>query len=290
MIIAGPSGIGDLSWMYSKLCHVGEMDYEVADGWPYRSHDYMMMLPNVKSVRYGEFVYEDILAFEQTALRGKTTWKDIEEMGAMRVFMQPNHHLERGRPLADWLPDLPTDYHYPMKIAPEDVEKARALVEGFPVGEAIGISCASYRGAKAWQTWGSDEWSSLCLDLSFNMLTPLIFLGGRWDDLTDAVAGRFDGPSAPVLNLVGKTSFGVVCALHLMIPWYIGFSSGLGVIRTVLRRPTLMLWPDHQAALSTSWADPEDLDSSRYKASPYAPVKDVCNLFIRQVREVLDGK
>ncbi len=48
MIVGVPSGIGDVSWVYSKLCNVGErLEYEVADGWPYRTTQFLELLPGV---------------------------------------------------------------------------------------------------------------------------------------------------------------------------------------------------------------------------------------------------
>ena len=64
-----------------------------------------------------------------------------------------------------------------------------------------------------------------------------------------------------------------------MVSFFIGFSSGLGIVRTVLGLPTIMLWPDHLQALSTSWADPEDVKSKKYIASSYMTVRGVFDLF-----------
>ena len=107
-------------------------------------------------------------------------------------------------------------------------------------------------------------------------------MGGRWDDLTDELELHLSEYSNQVLNIVGKTTFPEACAVHKLCRFYIGFSSGLGIIRTVMELPTIMLWPSHQQKLSTSWADPEDLYTGRYIASGYTTPGSVYKLFKQQ--------
>jgi len=282
MVIGVPSGIGDISWVYSKLSTVGKLEYQIADGWPYRAVDYMKLLPQVESVRYGEFEFQDIVAFQcvqERTLGEPLTWEALQRSGASRVLLQPNHHLERGHPLARWLPDLPTDYHYPIHIPVHCEAEASMLLGGVvDPARAVGITCASYRGSVAWKTWGLEEWVELCGYLTTGGWTP-VFLGAVWDDLTAAVSEAVPGG----VDLVGRTSFGTACAVHQKLAFFIGFSSGLGIIRSVLGLPTYMLWPVHQQALSTSWADPEDLKSLRYLATGYLSPRAVYLLFSRQV-------
>ena len=40
-----------------------------------------------------------------------------------------------------------------------------------------------------------------------------------------------------------------------------------------------MIWPDHLQALSTSWVDPENVESKKYIASSYIKVRGVFDLF-----------
>jgi hypothetical protein len=64
-----------------------------------------------------------------------------------------------------------------------------------------------------------------------------------------------------------------------MLKFYIGFCSGLGIVRTVLGLPTIMLWPEHMQFLRTSWADPEDIKSYKYIDSDYLSPKEVFSTF-----------
>lgn len=270
-----PSGIGDFSWAYSKLKHLGLVHYEIADGEPYRTVPFVERLPWTASAKYGEFRYDDIIQYEQ-ATRIPTIgarWSDVEELvkGGGRVLIQPNKHLERGRRLEEWMPELPTDFHYDITTTPFDVTMAeKALVDlKKPV---FGISCASYRGAEAWKTWGYPEWSEFLRMFQAEVGGTMLLLGGFWDDLTYTLA------SEGYPDMVGKTHIATAVEILKRLDGYIGFSSGLGVIGTVLRRPVFMMWPDFQKPLSESWASPETLETRQYVASPWREPSTVFQL------------
>jgi hypothetical protein len=59
------------------------------------------------------------------------------------------------------------------------------------------------------------------------------------------------------------------------LPAYIGYSSGLNVIRTVVDKPAMAMWPDFQAELRYSWAPPHMVESQRYVGMLWRPVNDI---------------
>ena len=260
--IGVPSGIGDVSWMYSKLKHAGRMRWEVADGWPYRTCPFLSLLPEVADTEYGEFRYDDILVFEQAAkINGPGwTWAEVNGRADGRLLIQANRHLEMGKRLEEWLPDLPTDFHYEILRKPGEDAYARELI-GPSEGPVIGISAASYRGSEAWKTWGFAEWQPFLKWLKDDKRATIILIGGFWDDLTFALSK--DGYK----DLVGKTSVSQMIEVLRLLDFYIGFSSGLGVLRTVLKKNAFMMWPDHQRELATSWAPQWMITSGVYKAT-----------------------
>ena len=57
-----PSGIGDVSWIYSKICNYeGEIELVVCGDGPRRTGPFIDILPGVKNGGYGDFSYHDIL-------------------------------------------------------------------------------------------------------------------------------------------------------------------------------------------------------------------------------------
>lgn len=275
MIIGVPSGIGDISWVVSKLINSPEwkngLEMQIADGWPFRSREYLESVgAKLADPPYGNFRYEDIISWE--AVHPYKLWEHVPK-NVGRFLMQPNWHLEQGRSLKDWLPDLETNYHYNVRLPYID---GKEYYDDLKNGNWVGISAASYRGHKAWKTWGMSEWRELC-SMIIAEGYELVLLGGAWDDLTQSLENEF--PKGACINLVGKTSFPEACSIHKLLKFYIGFSSGLGIIRSVMRLPTMMLWPEHQQPLSYSWADPVDVAEKRYIPSPYMESRTVFNLF-----------
>lgn len=247
-----PSGVGDCMWAVGKLKHAGPLHYLIADGWPYRTQPWFELLgPEVvASVDYGKFTYTDIVTFQVAQRVTSTTpWADLARQEWGQLLIEPNQHLEAGKPLADWLPDLPTDYHLRMHTSEEDQARAARLVGHLPRPITC-ISAASYRGSEAWKTWQYKEWSPFLRRLHAEVGGSIVLMGGFWDDLTASL--EEDGYPC----LVGKTSMG--CAVEVLrhCDQFIGFSSGLGMLNVAMWGKTFLLWPDHQVALSTSWADP----------------------------------
>lgn len=266
-----PSGIGDVSWLYSKLMHVEPANWIIADGWPHRTAPFLKLLPRVIDAVYGPFNYHEILKQEEYhSIQPTTTWAQVEALRHTNVYIEVNRHLEAGRRLEDWMPDLPTEFHYHIDVPAEDALRAHKLLEGLerPIW---GISAASYRGSEAWKTWGYDNWSWFLKEWEFTYGGTILLMGGFWDDLTHTLVA--DNPKYK--DIVGKTSVGSMLEILKTIDGYIGFSSGMGILRTVFDKPVFMLWPDHQVELSTSWAPKHMLESDRYVASLWREPRQV---------------
>jgi len=280
LTLAVPSGIGDISWLYSKL-HCAPpgfvFDLEVADGWPHRSVEFCQMLPRVREAKYADFNYTDIMSFQR--MHGLDTFEKVAACGFGRIFLAPNEHLEAGRRLEGWLPDLPTDFHYQLRTSAAQCDAGfdifQEVKNKFPNTVRIGVSAASYRGSEAWSTWRAERWNRF-LDLVQKAAggeACFVLMGGFWDDLTYALSKRDDA-----FELVGKTDIGTAYMLHNYLDGYVGFSSGLGVMRTLLGLPTMMLWPAHQVELSTSWAPPEMLREHSYVAAQWIEPFEVAEM------------
>lgn len=293
MRVIVPAGIGDWSWIWSKLYGVRDevSSIRIVDGAPRRTKEYVQAC-GVEDADYDLEVtggqYQMILRYEQARgidWRSRPTWEKIRGLQAPNVLLEANQHLENGLPLRDWLPDLETYYHYPLFVTDYDQQKAQEItlraINGdryspphpMKEGPIVGISCASYRGSEAWQTWRREKWVDFLKRVMAIGWRPLL-VGGNWDDLTYAVACELDLPST-----VGKTSVPQMIEQMRLLDAYIGFSSGMNVIRTVLDKPAFALWPCNekcdQKELSTSWAPPGMLESERYVAVTWRPVNDV---------------
>jgi len=297
--IVVPSGIGEFQWSWTKYLNVPEERFCILglDGAPRRLHQFCELHPRIEAFGYyAGFDYTTIRAwqkeFELDSWAAVTSQFSLGQLCAIAC----NPHLEAGRPLAKWLPDLPTTYRYPLELKPEHTEAAdRYLTTAEPNDVLIGISCASYRGADAWKTWHHSEWIEF-LHLIQQEVPNARFslLGGSWDDLTASV---FDTDSklrwltdARGLPPMGRTHFGAAVSLLERFSGYIGFSSGLGhVAAHNCGTPVFMLWPEHEQALSTSWVDPELLETGAYVPSRWLAPNEVWEKAKPWVRRIADA-
>lgn len=269
-----PSGIGDCAWALFKLVHVkNEIDViEIADGWPYRTREFVELCGF--EAKYAPFNYADILMSQH--VNKWETWGQVREARCKGVLIAPNQHLEQGRRIEEWLPDLPTNFNLRLHTTEAHKQRAQELLREVrqQCGDLplLGVSCASYRGSDAWKTWRAEQWID-CLKRVMRLDIQPVLIGGYWDDCTADVADALGLP-----NLVGKTNIGVAVEIQKELDAYFGYSSGLGVIRVMQDLPCMMLWPDHepdQRPLSTSWVPQEMLWSKRYVARPWRPVEEI---------------
>jgi len=89
------------------------------------------------------------------------------------------------------------------------------------------------------------------------------------------------------VEFIGKTTIAQAYEMHRLLDGYIGFSSGLGVLSTLLSKPTVMLWPEFQTKLSTSWAPPEMLADHTYIAVNWIEPFEVVNRIQDWVKHVI---
>lgn len=300
--LVSPAGIGDWAWIWVKLYAVrDEIEFVgIVDGAPRRTVPFVKAC-GIESDYDRAVTYRMIQIFEQQHgldWKSEPTWERIRKIGTANILLEANQHLEQGLPLADWLPDLPAEYHFPLNISDDD--KARAeittaremMAHPMKEGPVVGISCASYRGSEAWRSWGLEQWKDFLTRVMKTGWRPLL-VGAGFDDLTYAVACDLEIPST-----VGKTSVPQMAWQMNLLDSYIGYSSGMNVIRTIWNRPAMAIWPDFegfsQVELSRSWVPPDMLESHRYEAALWRPVNDVWPVakhFLRTCeKELANGK
>lgn len=264
-----PAGIGDFSWMYSKLCNVPEdikMNFSAAGVYPNRITSFLDLLPRVNRSFYGDHGFEDICLMQKE--QGFKTWKDIIESGRDHIWLENNMWLENGKRLETWLPDLKCNFHYPIKRNSTDAMRALDLINfaGNEGKKYIGIGMGNKRGAEIWNAWNPEKWAFMC-NLIRTEFSNCVFvmLGGHWDkDYALEIKYFLTKEGIDFIDLVGKTTISMAIEILDLIDMYIGFSSGLNVICTVIGTPTCMLFPDHHWGLQWSWADPADIDKGMY--------------------------
>jgi len=295
-VFSVPSGIGDISWMYSKLMNIPEvadgsmkMEVLIADGWPYRALPFVQLLPLVSASDYGNHEYDEIVTFEKFHKLDyrKTTWDQVRKMGFGMYFMQNNHFLEEGRRLEEWLPDLPANFHYPMKVTEDDSKVADRLLEKKDRAPIVGIFGSSKRGVKLWKGWLADEWFEYISLLHQNYDCQFLLMGAQWDhEIMDEIQFLLTKVKIPFINVVGKTSISVAIELMKRLNYFTCFSSGLNVLATIVKTPCCTMWPEFQDGLRYRWAPTDLIASGDYRAYIWTEPRTV----FRSIKPILDRK
>lgn len=273
-----PGGIGDISWVYSKIKHLKNVTgrevvvYVAGQDKPNRGGDLVQLLPEVK---WGGYL-NDRNSFNVIIQSIPADWPLT--VGGIGLFHKPeilnlaaNIHLESGRLISSWIPLLPTDYHYQLKISPEDISKAYQIMNGASCPIAVYLSNRSKEKQVqgGWNLWSSSEWIKFLKkfsEIDHCENATFIFLGAEYDrDKTEEVSAKLSSLGHKVKIVIGE-NLGVALECLRKSKYFFAYPSGIGILANVVRTPGVMMLPWILKGLEKSYADPEDLAYNRYKA------------------------
>lgn len=264
--ITMPMGIGDCYWVLQKMAafheYVGKQHRLIAC---IAHGDNHKTAPFLRATGFFHSVIED-----KRALRGvpefhrDPKWSTVEGSAGWRGYdfcLQANGHLESGKRIETWLPELATEYVVRCEL-PElgpDLKEPRVLLYPSGRGPNSGFNTG----------WGPAQWQAILTILNAHNIRPT-FVGAAtnddvsyWQDLQ--LVGSFE-------SLVGQTTLEQYLALiHNCRAWF-GLNSGGGIVAGAWRKKTFMLWSDSRfdgklcPEMATSWMP---LDQDWYQWFPY---------------------
>lgn len=278
-LIRVPPGIGDSIWILQKLINSKEkFDFHLSDAKPQRGKQIFDLLPEVSNIC--EYVpglsYGTI---KKTAANNPTQWKDNKDKA---FTLECNSHLEAGKRIETYLPDLPITYKLP--YATTNIDKAMASVLT-PVRldrKYMGLYTSSYQTSKNFGEgfWNANEWFDFAQKIwAEDNSIIFVVIGAEWDmDLTGILMTKFIANHIPFINTVGE-SLSVVIEILKRLTYFIGFPSGLSIINETLHKKTFMFYPKHLIPLSTAWPEEKRIKSLDYIAQLFCtPVKAFTSL------------
>lgn len=256
-------GIGDISWVLSKLATTGEMfDLVIAlDKKTSRSLPLAGLVPFINSVRQGTM--EDYYVLSQVGNAKWSDYMDAREKG-QELYITANPWLEKGNRLEGYLPDLDTDFHYPIRGTVDEVAWAESKL--VPCAKHFAIYVSAKGGIDAWSGWYEYEWAEF-IRFVHNTFpgTAFYLIGAGWDrDMQAAVNRILDIEGVEYVDTVGKTSLGKAVELIRRMDYFAGFASGMTILADVMKKPVLMLYPDYLADLMYSWPCPVSMATGSY--------------------------
>lgn len=249
-------GIGDIHWVALKLqafiaryCPGQRPEVWI---WDFdgrrRSAEFVRRLPFVTFGGYWEHPIEQPI-FDAHYLHGTAdvSWG----FHGFDSFLCVNGSLRVGRPWGDILPDLATDWRYPIVETPEDAADG----ERFAAGGPFALLYFSDHGMfKHWiRRLPASEIGPFIDRLGERLGCRMVLTGSSWD------AGFVSQIRCSAENLVGQTSLGQLLAMVRRARAFVGWCGGNTIVSTHLGTPTLMLWSDYfrDRGFQTNWVAPD---------------------------------
>lgn len=169
------AGIGDSIWLFQKLINQAEkFNWQLPDNKPQRGKQIFELMPQLTvSCEYVSGLgYKKI---KQSNIQNvKRNWWSIKEKD---FVLSANVHLEDGRRIEEFLPDLPTSFILPYET--NENQKVRAS-EMLVSGKLIGIYTSAYCTQRNWGFWDENGWFELISSLR-DTGAIFVIIGAQWD-------------------------------------------------------------------------------------------------------------
>lgn len=261
-----PSGIGDFSWLWSKLVTT-EHNFHIryVGGLPDRLQAFMKLLPSSRILSYGPDLDYCTFWDEHGFLQCRP--RDLKQTPPLRraesladlyedemVFIENNSWLEAGNRIEGWMAkDIPgTCFHYALEGADEQFARGR--------GNYFIVNFSSYGTKKAWGYYEVPIAAGLVRRIAAKTGAMPFFIGGGYDDFTRDIYDSLRD-SLSCVSLIGRTpSLREVIALLQQSRFYFGACSGLMVLTNIVNVPVITYYPPFEKPpgrkLSGTWHDP----------------------------------
>lgn len=266
--VALPTGLGDAHWCVQKLralkaLHPGRpLHAETARTPWHESWNYLKLVPFIDSACEGKHLAS------VDELKPRFTdphWTKLENCKGWKGFdyvLCANGHLETGGRIEDFLPELATDYTYPLSFQSECHYPGSVVLYPSGVGPNSG-----FHG----NWWTQEHWRKTIRLFAEAGVTPVIVGASTKQDM-DYAKAMLSGVESLVTNLVGKTSTDEVLHLISKAKLWMGLNSGLGILSAMMGTPTIMHWSVKpfgklHPAQPYSWLEERQL--SRYRVFAY---------------------
>ena len=272
-LIKTAPGIGDSIWLFQKLINAPNHErfaFQISNQMPQRGKQIFDLCPAVSV----QCTYEPNLPYKKIkACNVQNFRKDFKDIKNMEFYLSANQHLEAGKRIEQFLPDLPTSYTLP--FATEDY--ALDVEIDFPDTERyIGIYGSAYSTARNWGAWTESEWFDLISRVhKKNKNFIFVQIGAEWDvDMATELSAKLTEAKIPYVSTIGKP-LGYVIELMKILDYGFYFPSGLGILSGILHRPSTMFYSAANISIAGTWADPESIKDGSFKECLFAEPKDI---------------
>lgn len=260
-VIKTNAGLGDSAWILQKLFNSGErFNFQIHEGRPQRGKQIFDLLPQVAaSCEYVPNLQYSVVG-PKNIQRQLKDWKQIR---MQEFYLSANEHLEQGRRIEDFLPDLPTAYELPFQTQAWENE----VKDRFIRGPYIGIYASAYSTARNWGFWDEYGWLKLIqLMRGYIPEATFVLIGAEWDaELAGNLRNLLQRHHISYVSTIGQP-LGYVIEMMKILDYGFYFPSGLGILSGLLHRPSTMFYPQKNLPrLPRTWADPKSIEDGTFK-------------------------
>lgn len=251
------AGLGDTAWIMQKLVNQPDkFHWRIPGGEPRRGDQLFKMMPSLVE----SFDWVENLGYKTIKERGYMgQWKNVPKS----FYLQANTHVEQGNRIEKFLPDLKTSYRLPLVTTIDNQCDAMKALNYGDVNKFkyIGIYTSAYETARHLGGWTAAEWSEFV-----RMLPPeytIVFIGAPYDQ--GIVQQVMNQCNRPYIDTIGQP-LPVVIEILKRLDVFIGFPSGLSILNELIgANKTLMFYSPKIKGIINAWADPDRIESGRYK-------------------------
>lgn len=299
-----PQGIGDAVWALLKIEDVNRK----MDGGPINVriacfHDNEVEKRALEFMRQFEFVnsaemYKSprINQSGPSLMPGEPSDKDgyyryvpdgramIGLLPRIDYVLMPNHPLERGIRLENWLPQFETNWRImdSFRFKSEDVTLADSLIpERFAVFFCGSLAGNTTDGHNRGPIWKPEDWVRLGEEMRSKYGLDIVIVGADYD------REYYEQKIIPLLtvpwtNLIGKLSIGATFAVTRKAKFVISYQSGIGIVSSYLGVPVAIFWRrktdsvsstryiSFDETMASAWAPPEMINMGKHLPLVYA--------------------
>lgn len=265
------AGIGDAIWVLGKLAPLKQkFNFILAGDEPHRGKQIFDLLPTIANgCEYGDFGSMEAIKGSIHLQHGY--YGSIQ--GATPFFLAINQHLEQGKRIEDFMPDLKMQFSLPYKTK-KFKGQAKKLM-GKKKKKYIGIYAARYEVLGNWNFWKEDGWLDLIKRIYIlDKNVEFVVIGADYDlDLGSTIINGMKELNIPCIELIGE-ELGLVIEALKRLDYLFAFPSGIPIISTSLEIPTLMFYPPHLEPMIDTWANPKLIKNSTYKGMLFCTVDE----------------
>ena len=252
-----PPGIGDMHWIleimesFREKHSIDELTIKLTES---RDHGYstefLKLLPFVDRVNASL----EPLPFRFSIIGGDGIPLQ-RNVGGADYVIEFNSRLENGIKLKDILPEYELNHNYPIDY-PETAKSFAKFTKRGAGGKLYLLYASSVGGNKNWcqGTWGPEYWVELAEKIYAATKCKPVLIGAKWDAPYATEIMKYDKKNR-ILNLVGKTDLPEALGLLREARAFVSFLSGLVILATRFKLPTVSFWPTKE--LAPNWPAPQ---------------------------------